>query len=97
MVREMYRQGDILLVASSMPVQATRLSHRVLAHGEVTGHKHEVADGVLFEHQGVMYLQTSQPTALNHEEHATITIPEGTYQVIRQREYDEDAIRYVAD
>jgi hypothetical protein len=37
------------------------------------------------------------PVALEHEDHDTIMIPPGTYQVVRQREYSPGAVRYVAD
>jgi hypothetical protein len=35
--------------------------------------------------------------ALRHEEHAPIPLPPGDYQVIRQREYDPEKSRLVAD
>ena len=35
--------------------------------------------------------------ALRHEEHTTIPVPPGDYEVIRQREYSPEEIRQVAD
>lgn len=81
----------------------------ILAYGEVTGHAHEVVtdappaiDAVpaqqLFEEpDGTRLLVVRGPVTLRHEEHAPLTIPKGTYEVIRQREYHPEAIRHVAD
>lgn len=45
-----------------------------------------------------MYLKvTGGPVPLTHDEHSTLTIPEGNYQIIRQREYDVRKVRRVAD
>lgn len=38
-----------------------------------------------------------EPTTLQHEEHAAIQVPAGTYRVIRQREYSPAEIRSVID
>lgn len=43
------------------------------------------------------FLQVMEKTALKHEEHASIELPVGNYQVIRQREYDPERDRWVAD
>lgn len=74
----------------------------VLAEGETTGHRHAIFDrGVtFFRNDG---LAGGMPTSLfvghlkvetegarlQHEEHATIELPAGTYRVRRQREFDE--------
>lgn len=68
------------------------------------------AHGELTEGGGIVthYLQVSAPCTLEHRlidagawtgEHAPITIPPGTYRVIRQREYNPyaKAIRAVKD
>ena len=82
----------------------------ILAYGEVTGHAHEVvpatrvvnADPVpamqLFEEpDGTRLLVVKGPAELRHEEHGTLAIAPGSYEVIRQREYSPTAIRNVAD
>jgi hypothetical protein len=40
---------------------------------------------------------TGEPAALEHDEHDTITLPPGSYRIVRQREYAPEEIRYVAD
>lgn len=47
--------------------------------------------------QVVGYAVVDSPAELTHEEHKTITIPAGIYQIRRQREYDEKEIRFVED
>ncbi|MBA7541543.1 hypothetical protein ES705_33859 [subsurface metagenome] len=47
--------------------------------------------------QVIGYAVVDTPAELTHEEHDTITIPPGKYQIRRQREYDEEEIRFVED
>jgi len=47
--------------------------------------------------QVIGYAVVDSPAELTHEEHNTITIPKGVYQIRRQREYDEKEIRFVED
>ena len=78
-----------------------RLGRIVLAYGETSGHGHAIRDTHVtsFRKAGsedVDYIEVggSGPATLSHEyesgvlaEHAPITLPPGTYQVVRQREY----------
>jgi len=94
----MYRQGDILIIRiEEIPAAAKKLNHRILAEGEATGHAHKLIDGDLFDMDGILYFELAQETDLIHQEHAKITIEPGNYQVIRQREYNPERIRYVSD
>lgn len=108
-----YRQGDVLLV----PIQTTSRGKSVhengriiLAHGEATGHAHEIEmaqNGSVVLEQitdqndslfGARLLRIEGRTAiLKHQEHAPIRIKPGTYKVVRQREYSPTSIRTVAD
>ena len=47
--------------------------------------------------QTIGYAVVDSTAELTHEEHNTITIPAGIYQIRRQREYDSDYIRFVED
>ena len=84
----------------------------ILAYGEVTGHAHEViteappmtdgdnvpAQQLFLEPDGTRLLVVKGPaTFVKHEEHAKLHIPEGTYEVIQQREYTPQGLRNVAD
>ena len=72
----------------------------VLARGEVTGHRHAIMRGaVMFRDDALardmprdLYVGhvrvTGTEALLRHEEHATITLPKGTYRICRQREFE---------
>ena len=101
------RQGDVILLpvqqAFSVAAQqelGQELPHLILAEGEVTGHIHRVSEGEaqLYEKDGTLYLRVISSTALlTHEEHKTISIPQGTWMVRIQREYEPQGWKYVAD
>lgn len=95
----MYRQGDVLIMAAQIPAGAIRRKDKVVELGEATGHKHQFLNaGVeLLEQYAETYIRASEPSPLVHEEHETIVIPEGTYRVIRQREFQGEDSRYVRD
>jgi hypothetical protein len=69
----------------------------------VTGHAHAIKaeSAALFRDPKLMAVfltvGADGAVALEHEEHDTIRLPPGNYQVIRQREYSPDEIRNVAD
>ena len=100
----MYRQGDVLIIpVRSIPEKLDPIDSEdgrvVLAHGEVTGHAHAIwAEGAaLFRDPKLMavFMRVSgdAPVALEHEDHDSIMIPPGKYQVVRQREYSPEAVR----
>lgn len=104
---KMYRQGDILIMEHEIPPQMNNikrdhLGRLVLAFGEATGHAHAIKDKNAELKEGMpggfKYLRVLNGSVdLMHDEHKTITIPEGDYLVRRQREFDEEEIRYVND
>lgn len=81
----------------------------VLAEGEVTGHRHAIFDRVtMFRDDGlardipgglyVGHVRVEGATALiQHEEHAPIELPRGTWRVRRQRELEPRDARLIAD
>lgn len=105
----MFRQGDVLIVpVSKMPTTAIEPIAReagrvVLAHGEMTGHAHAIKSpkAALFRDPKLaaifLHVTGDAPALLEHEEHGTIALAPGDYEVIRQREYHPEAIRQVAD
>lgn len=99
-----YRQGDVLLVrVENLNPQATKDSQDdsvVLAYGEVTGHAHRLsAPGGIASYSlaGETFVQLTQPGKVTHEEHDPIALSEGTYKVVRQREYTPERIVRVSD
>jgi hypothetical protein len=107
MDQQIIRQGDVLVVpCDSIPAKAqpgARDAGRVvLAWGEVTGHRHQIADRgatLLSVSENERFLRiVGSGATLQHEEHGAIAIAPGTYRVVRQREWtDEDEPIYVAD
>lgn len=103
----MYRQGDVLIIpVRSIPKKLEPVEREngriVLAHGEVTGHAHAIKNegAALFRDPKLMAVfmtVNGDAVMLEHDEHDTIVIPPGNYQVVRQREYSPEAIRNVAD
>lgn len=96
-----FRHGDVLICSTKIiPKNAKKLTHLVLAEGEVTFHAHRITEGdaTLYEENGVLYLHVESETAtLTHEEHKRIDLPKGDYQITIQREYQPDGWRRVAD
>lgn len=94
--RDQYRQGDVMLVKvdkrpASSVVGAKDNGRIILAYGEVTGHAHAI-----MQNEAEIYVEGTRrflevcygkPAHLKHEEHATIVIPPGTYEVFQQREH----------
>ena len=93
------RQGDVFLIAvQSIPEHARPLAREqgriVLAYGEATGHAHAVrGNGATLVADGdERYLRVASAVTLDHEEHAAIEVPPGTYRVVIQREYVPAAV-----
>lgn len=101
----MYRQGDVLIIpCKAIPKGAKPVAREtgrvVLAHGEITGHAHALLDRNvnMVEKDMRRFLEiTGGGASVVHEEHGTIKLNAGFYEVIRQREYSPEAIRNVAD
>ncbi|MFX8266536.1 hypothetical protein ABTL47_19615, partial [Acinetobacter baumannii] len=82
----------------------------ILAHGEVTGHAHAIGAPkvALFMAEDPAGLaprrfllvgdgEGSAGAELKHEEHGTIALADGAYEVVIQREYHPEEIRQVVD
>lgn len=99
----LYRHGDVFLQATLPPTGSLHpVGHLTLAHGELTGHAHRIAEthaAHLYDGSGPhRYLHvTAAHATLTHEEHAPIRLPAGWYRVWRQREYTPGAVRVVLD
>jgi hypothetical protein len=108
----MFRQGDVLIRKIPAIPNGTEVVPKdpdgaiVLARGEVTGHRHRIDpptdEAVEFvrtadTNQRFLRIMASSGVELRHEEHATITLPPGIYEVVQQREYTPEAIVRVVD
>lgn len=99
----MFRHGDLLLVrVGRLPEGCqSRETKRaaVLAEGEVTGHAHTLTGAALqlWELGNRLFAELPQGGSLTHQEHATVAIPPGIWEVLRQRVYHPEEIRRVID
>lgn len=100
-----YRQGDVIIERVAKIKRENPMEREngkvILAHGEVTGHTHAIADEAVNQYRlspGLTELEITEAVALlQHEEHSTIELPTGKYRVTRQLEYTPQEIRNVAD
>jgi hypothetical protein len=99
------RQGDVLLIKRASKPQGAGLLPReqgsvVLAHGEVTGHMHQLRGPQVthYRDSGHEYMTVvNKPEALVHEEHGGIFIPPSDTELGQQVEYTPAELRNVAD
>ena len=101
-MNQIIRQGDVLLRRTTKPSTGVfeEVKDKVLARGEVTGHMHRIVGEkarVLRSSTGQMLVELQEPAQLVHEEHGHIELDAGTYEVIRQREYNPIEERVVND
>lgn len=108
MTKNIMRQGDVLIVpVKSVPKNVETIKRDndrvVLAYGEVTGHAHAIKSkrATLFRDPKLakifMLVTGEDVVALEHEEHSTVKIAPGKYEIVHQREYSPREIRRVAD
>lgn len=107
-IADQVRQGDILVhpVAGRARgrVRAPEQGRVVLAHGEVTGHSHDVSESTVAtqfedtEFAGTTVLDVTAPTIVVHQEHSPVPLAARQYEVRRAEEWtDSDEPRQVAD
>ena len=90
----------MLVADANVPANSKKLDHLILAHGEVTGHVHEITrgDALLLESGESIYLDVQSASAtLTHQEHEQIVLPNGQYKVLIQREYEPSGLKKVTD
>jgi hypothetical protein len=84
---EVYRQGDLVIRKLAKTDAGDVQEHQsILARGEVTGHAHRLTAGEWRCNGRTLVVITY--ALLEHEEHSTIRLPSGVYEIFRQRELD---------
>lgn len=92
------RQGDVVIKLNTGNPEGKPRKDKTLALGEATGHHHTMTAGTVYGvMEGIQWVVLEEPTELTHQEHATITLPPGTHEVVIQREYSPEEIRRVID
>ena len=98
---EQAAQGDVLLTPrDKLPDGAKRIPGRTVAEGEATGHHHTFTkEAEVYVLDDVMWVVAEEPGAeLHHQEHDTIWVEPGIYEVTKQVEPDPFlGVRRVAD
>ena len=88
----MIRQGDVLLKKIDKPlIGLSKRKDKTVALGEATGHHHTFTGHaeVFGERSGQQCVVVEgDDCVLTHQEHKTIEIPKGIYEVMIQREFD---------
>ena len=97
-----FRHGDVMVEEVAMlPDVRRKAQHTILAHGELTGHCHRIAErgaADLYDTPDGMFLHvTAKEATLVHDEHDAIKLDAGFYRVWRQREYSPEEIRTIRD
>ena len=87
-----YRQGDVIL-KSVDSVSGEKQDNLVLATGEATGHAHRIIKGEAELYRnvaaGLLFLRVlSESAELFHEEHESIILPYGDWEIKQQREWN---------
>lgn len=109
---ELYAQGDILFERISnteLDPAVQKLDVLVIAEGEATGHRHVIKGGATMFRDDAMardiaselyvgHVRVGKEGApVEHDEHAPLFLPAGTYRVRRQRELEPQDVSLVAD
>lgn len=85
-----YRHGDVLLIPTQLPSTAIKTNSHIVAEGEATGHHHILmaSTAQIYTTETTRYIVVSEPTILAHQEHKSIELPQGIFEIKIQRELD---------
>lgn len=100
-----FQQGDVIIKSiAKLPegaVERTGPRAATVAEGEATGHHHTFRGEELrfFDHGGKIYVSAPKGGVIEHQEHGPITVPPGTYETYKVKEYDhfQEEARQVMD
>lgn len=101
-MKNIYRHGNISLheINEVPEAQKEQKEKYILAYGEATGHHHQMQGVVsLLTLSNRRWITVDEPTDLTHQEHHTLTILPGTYEILEERTFDyfENSIKKVID
>jgi len=96
------RHGDLLLIRKSDVVQKVPTGKKaILARGEATGHTHTLVAGKtgFIDFSDDVVTVAGESAALKHQEHKTLEIPVGIWELRQQAEWvnANKEYRYVRD
>mgnify|MGYP001038820267 CR=1 FL=1 len=100
---KLVRQGDVLFVPIDRLPEGAKLEkgRKTVAYGEVTGHHHDVVavkgKAEVFSLEDNLFARVEGDVQVTHQEHDTLAIEEGLYEIRIQQEYTPQAVRRVLD
>ena len=99
---ETVRQGDILFIRrDKAPAKSTGVADGVIARGTATGHTHALRamQGARLVRSGetLFVVVRSKAAHVDHQEHGTVDLGRGTWEIRRQREETPAGLRQVED
>ena len=102
MEKKIFRHGDLLIrEIKELPKGLKKIDSKVLAFGEITNHSHQLIGQcqVMENKEGKKFFQAQEEVELTHQEHKTLKIEKGVFEVLTEREYEpfEQEIRQVMD
>lgn len=101
-----YRQGDILFIKlnekpSGNIIPRDDQNRIVVAEGEATGHAHAIhEDKVTMYRDDVLnraWVVVDDTADVVHEEHDTVILDSGTWEIVYQRQYVRGQVRRILD
>lgn len=96
-----YQQGDVLLFkVNKIPANLKERKDQTVAFGEVTGHSHRMkGKAKVFNKNKDTFVDVSEPSNIEHEEHKPIKIPKGKYKIkiVKERNHFLNVTQYVRD
>jgi hypothetical protein len=93
------RHGDVLILQKDKIKKEGKTEKPILAYGEVTGHMHQIVEGLahVYKFDNKIYMEALTDCKINHEEHGLKEIPKGDYEIIIQEEWQETGWKKVID
>jgi len=95
-------QGDVFLEEVKIPNKKGKVVRNgIVAYGEITGHKHFVENGKIFEIENNEYLFLNVDSVMTHQQHPAAIVPKpkkgNCYKVRIQHEYFPEGLKKVVD
>lgn len=83
------RQGDLSFIKlPKLPTKLKKIKGGSLLHSDTTTHTHLLTGGTLYkDSKGNLTAVVSKSAKVTHEEHGTINLGKGIYEVRRQRQF----------
>lgn len=87
---QLVRHGDLLLKPiDSIPKDAKLTDSKILAYGESTGHIHEIkGNAQILVTQDQKFVNVLEQSMITHQEHKTVQLEQGMYELINEQEFD---------